>query len=298
MTILQRSRGESSFTSESEVNMGRVEDKVAVVTGAARGQGRAHCVRLAEEGADILAIDICKQIASVPYDMASEEDLRETARLIEGLGRRVVTRIADVRDRAAMESAVSEGVSQLGRVDIVVANAGIWSNASFVDMTDEKYHDMIDVQVHGCYNICKAAVPHLLSQKTGGSIIITSSTAGMRGFPNQVHYNVAKHAVVGLMRSLANELAPHFIRVNSIHPSSVNTRMIQNEAIWNAFSPGVENPTFEDFGETFISMNLLPIPWIEAEDVANAVAWLASDEARYITGIALPIDAGYLAKYN
>src|SRR5882757_6153160 len=278
--------------------MGKLTGKVALVTGAGRGQGRAHAVRLAEDGADIIAIDICAQIASVPYELATEEDLAETAKLVESLDRRVVTAKADVRSQESVDAAVQSGVAELGRLDIVVANAGIWSAAPFVDMSDAMYHDMIDVQMHGPYHTCKSAVPILIEQGTGGSIIIISSTAGMRGFPNQVHYNMGKHAVVGLMRTLANELAPHFIRANTIHPSSTNTKMIQNEAIWSAFAPGVENPTVADFGDTFTAMNLLPIPWMEPVDISHAVAWLASDESRYVTGVTLPVDAGFLAKYN
>jgi SDR family mycofactocin-dependent oxidoreductase len=278
--------------------MGKLDGKVAFITGAGRGQGRSHAVKLAEEGAEIIAVDICAPIASVPYEMSSEADLAETAKLVEALDRRIVTRKADVRDRASVEAAVREGVSELGRLDIVVANAGIWSAAPFVDMSDEMYRDMIDVQMHGPYNTCKATVPILIEQGSGGSIVIISSTAGMRGFPNQVHYNMGKHAVVGLMRTLANELAPHFIRANTIHPSSVFSKMIDNEAIWSAFAPGVENPTVADFGDTFTAMNLLPIPWMQPVDISNAVAWLASDESRYVTGITLPVDAGYLAKYN
>jgi (+)-trans-carveol dehydrogenase len=278
--------------------MGKLDGKVAFITGAGRGQGRAHAVRLAEEGADIIAVDICAPIASVPYEMSSQADLDETARLVEALDQRIVARKADVRDRASLQAAVTEGVTELGRLDIVVANAGIWSAAPFVDMTDEMYHDMIDVQMHGPYNACKVTVPILIEQGHGGSIVIISSTAGMRGFPNQVHYNMGKHAVVGLMRTLANELAPHFIRANTIHPSSTFTKMIDNAAIWSAFAPGVENPTVADFGDTFTAMNLLPIPWMEPVDISHAVAWLASDESRYVTGVTLPVDAGYLAKYN
>jgi SDR family mycofactocin-dependent oxidoreductase len=278
--------------------MGTLEGKVALITGAGRGQGRAHAVRLAEEGADIIAVDICEPIASVPYEMASAADLEETGKLVEQLDRRIVTRKADVRNAESIATAVREGVSELSRLDVVVANAGIWSAAPFVDMTAEMYHDMIDVQMHGPYNTCKAAVPIMIEQGDGGSIVIISSTAGMRGFPNQVHYNMGKHAVVGLMRTLANELAPHFIRANTIHPSSTNTKMIQNEAIWSAFAPGVENPTVADFGDTFTAMNLLPIPWMEPGEISKAVAWLASDESRYVTGVTLPVDAGYLAKYN
>jgi (+)-trans-carveol dehydrogenase len=278
--------------------MGKLDGKVALITGAGRGQGRAHAIRLAEEGADIIAVDICEPIASVPYDMASLADLQETAKLVEQQDRRAVARQADVRDRAALHAAVQDGLSEFGRLDIVVANAGIWSTASFVDMTDEMYTDMINVQLYGPYNTCKVTVPYLIEQGTGGSIIIVSSTAGMRGFPNQVHYNIAKHGVVGLMRSLANELAPHFIRANTVHPSSTNTRMIQNETIWSAFAPGVENPTAADFGDAFTAMNLLPIPWVEPVDISHAVAWLASDESRYVTGVTLPVDAGFLAKFS
>ena len=272
--------------------------KVALITGAGRGQGRAHAVRLAEEGADIIAVDICEQIASVPYELASQADLDETGKLVEQLGRHVVTAKADVRDLASITEAVRQGVAELGRLDIVVANAGIWSAAPFTEMPDQAYHDMIDVQMHGPYHTCRAAVPIMIEQGTGGSIVIISSTAGLRGFPHQVHYNMGKHAVVGLMRTLANELAPHFIRANTVHPSSTNTKMIQNEAIWSAFAPGVENPTVADFGDTFTAMNLLPIPWMEPVDISHAVAWLASDESRYVTGVTLPVDAGYLAKYN
>ena len=278
--------------------MGKLDGRVAIVTGAGRGQGRAHAVRLAADGADIIAVDICAPIETVPYDLSSADDLQETVALVEKLDRRIVASQADVRDRAALGSAVQDGIAQLGRLDIIVGNAGIWSNAPFVDMSDQMYHDMIDVQLHGNYNLCKVTVPHLVEQAAGGSIILISSTAGMRGFPNQVHYNVAKHGVIGLMRSLANELAPHFIRVNTVHPSSVNTKMIQNETIWNAFAPGVENPTVDDFGDTFTAMNLLPIPWMEPSDISGAVAWLASDDSRYVTGVTLPVDAGFLAKYS
>lgn len=278
--------------------MNRLQDKVAFITGAGRGQGRAHAVRLAEEGASIIAVDICANMASVPYDLATEDDLAETARLVEKAGGRIVTRTADVRDVASLRTAVDAGVAEFGRLDIVVANAGIWSNAPFLDMSEQMYHEMIDVQMHGPYNTCRAALSHIVDGGRGGSVIIISSTAGMRGFPNQVHYNMGKHAVVGLMRTLANEFAPQFIRVNTIHPSSVDTKMVQNDAIWSAFAPGVENPTFDDFGDTFTAMNLLPVPWMEPEAISGAVAWLASDDAKYVTGATIPVDAGYLGKYN
>jgi (+)-trans-carveol dehydrogenase len=276
--------------------MGRVDGKVAFITGAARGQGRAHAVKLAEEGADIIAVDICEQIDSVPYGLGTMDDLEETARLVEKEGRRIVFRKADVRDRSSLDSAVQAGIAELGRLDIVVSNAGIWSNAPFVDMQDQMLKDMLDVQLMGPYNTCKVTVPHLIEQGSGGAIVFIASTAANKGFLHQVHYNMGKTAVIGLMRSLAQELAPHFIRANTINPSSTNTTMIQNPAIWSAFAPGVENPTEADFGDQFTKMNLLPIPWMEPVDTANAVCFLASDEARYITGIELPVDAGFLAK--
>jgi len=276
--------------------MGRLEGKVAFITGAARGQGRSHAIRMAEEGADIIAVDICKQIDSVPYELSTEADLAETQRLVEQLDRRIIARPADVRDVDSLKAVLDEGVAELGHLDIVSANAGIWATAGFLEMSDEVYRDGIDVMMHGPYNTCRAAIPHILEGGKGGSIVITSSTAGLKGFPRQVQYNMAKHGVVGLMRTLANELAPHFIRVNTVHPSSVLTKMIDNAAIHQAFAPGVENPQIEDFGDTFTAMNLLPIPWMEPVDISNAVVFLASDESRYITGITMPVDAGFMEK--
>lgn len=276
--------------------MGRLAGKVAFITGAARGQGRSHAVRMAEEGADIIAVDICDQIDTVPYELGSSDELEETKALVEKSDRRCVIAKADVRRLDQLQAAVAAGVDELGHLDIVSANAGIWSAAPFTEMPEQTYHDMIDVQMHGAYYTCQATVPQLLEQGKGGSIIITSSTAGLKGFPNQVHYNMAKHATVGLMRTLANELAPHFIRVNSVHPSSTFTKMIDNAAIHAAFAPGVENPTVDDFGHIFTAMNLLPVPWAEAIDISHAVVYLASDEARYVTGVTLPVDSGFMAK--
>jgi SDR family mycofactocin-dependent oxidoreductase len=276
--------------------MGRLDGKVAFITGAARGQGRAHAVRLAEEGADVIAVDLCAEVETAPYEQASFEDLAETARLVEELDRRIVFDRADVRSPAELSAVVDRGVAELGRLDIVAANAGIWSHAPLMEMSDEMYRDMIDVNQHGVYNTCRAAVPTLIEQGEGGSIVITSSTAGRKGFTNHVHYSSAKHAVVGMMRAMANELAPQMIRVNTVHPTSVLTKMNQNPAMWELFAPGVENPTYEDFGQTFTDLNLLPIPWVEPVDISNAVLFLASEEARYITGIQLPVDAGFHEK--
>lgn len=276
--------------------MGRLDGKVAFITGAARGQGRSHAVRMAEEGADIIASDLCAEVETAPFEQATWEDLEETARLVEELDRRIVFDRADVRSAEQLKAVADRGVAELGRLDIVSANAGIWSNAPFHEMSEEMYNDMIDVNQHGVWHTCKATVPILLEQDEGGSIVITSSTAGRKGFPNHAHYVSAKHAVVGLMRVLANELAPAFIRVNTVHPSSVHTKMNQNQAMYELFAPGVENPTYDDFGQTFTDLNLIPIPWVDPVDISNAVLFLASDEARYITGIQLPVDAGFHEK--
>jgi (+)-trans-carveol dehydrogenase len=275
---------------------GRVEGKVAFITGAARGQGRSHAVRLAEEGADIIAVDICAQIGSVPYEMATPTDLAETVREVEALDRRIVAAEADVRDYAALKAALDDGVAQLGGLDIVSANAGIASFAPAADLEEATWQDMIDVNLTGVWHAAKAAIPHLIADGRGGSIVLTSSTAGLVALPNMAHYVAAKHGVVGLMRTLALELAPHSIRVNSVHPTGVNTPMVQNEPTMRVFLPGVENPTAEQYAEAMGALNALPIPWVEPRDVSNAVLFLASDEARYITGVTLPVDAGSTQK--
>ena len=278
--------------------MGRVEGKVAFITGAARGQGRSHAIRLAEEGADIIAVDLCAQVDTVPYPMATPADLEQTVKDVEALDRRIVARQADVRDLAALKAVVDEGVAELGgRLDIVSANAGIAStDASTSDISEQSWADMIDINLTGVWHTTKAAVPHMLAAGNGGSIVLTSSAAGLIAYPGIGHYVSAKHGVVGLMRTLALELAPHRIRVNSIHPTQVDTDMIQNETIWRLFSPDEPNPSREGFAPVSQEMNALPIPWVEARDISNALLFLASDEARYITGVPLPVDAGAVIK--
>ncbi|MET4782196.1 mycofactocin-coupled SDR family oxidoreductase [Glaciihabitans sp. UYNi722] len=273
--------------------MGRVEGKVAFITGAARGQGRSHARRLAQEGADIIAIDACEDQPNIPYAGATEADLAETVRQVEALDRRIVATKADVRDFAALKAAVDEGVAQLGRLDIVSANAGIGVNPLSTDeIPDEVWKDMLDVNLSGAWRAAKAAIPHIKAGGRGGSIILTSSAAGLRAYANAGAYVSAKHGVVGLMRTLALELAPDMIRVNSIHPTQVDTDMIQNEATYRLFRPDLDHPTKEDFAPASQTMNALPIPWVEAIDISNAVLFLASDEARYITGVTLSVDAG------
>lgn len=275
---------------------GRVEGKVAFVTGAARGQGRSHAVRLAQEGADIVAVDICAQVDTVTsYQMATADDLKETVAQVEALDRRIIATQADVRDFAHLSSVLDEGVAELGRLDIVCANAGIYSTGRMVDLPEETWQDMIDINLTGVWHTCKAAVPHLVAAG-GGSMILTSSAVGLKASQNVGHYGAAKHGVVGLMRTLALELAGDMIRVNSVHPTGVDTPMIMNDSLYRQMVPGAAHPTREDVIPVMASMNALPIPWVEPLDISNAVLFLASDEARYITGVTFPVDAGLTIK--
>lgn len=276
---------------------GRVEGKVAFITGAARGQGRSHAVRLAAEGADIIAVDICRAFENSPALGATAEDLAETAGLVTNLGRRIITAEVDVRDGAALQAAVDSGVEQLGRLDIIAANAGIGTTGVKLDrMSEDLWQEMIDVNLSGVWKSVKAGVPHLLAGGRGGSIILTSSVAGTKAYPHTGHYVAAKHGVVGLMRSFAVELGQHSIRVNSVHPTHVNSPMLMNEKTYRMFRPDLENPGQADLEPICRTFHMLPIPWVEVEDISNAVLFLASDEARYITGVTLPVDAGSCLK--
>jgi SDR family mycofactocin-dependent oxidoreductase len=282
----------STGIQREELSMGRLENKVAFITGAARGQGRSHAVRMAEEGADIIAVDLCQQLETVYYDMPGEEELAETVRLVEEQDRRIVARKADVRDFDALKSAVDAGVAELGRLDIIVANAGISNIGPAVEITDTSWNDVVDIDQKGVFLTVKAAVPHILEHGEGGSIVLTSSAAGLHAFAGLAHYASAKHGVVGLMKVLAVEFGPQKIRVNSIHPTQVNTPMLMNAYSYGLFCPDVENPTVDDFAPVSQSMHTLPVPWVEAVDIANAAVFLCSDEARYITGATLPVDDG------
>lgn len=278
--------------------MGKLEGKVALITGAARGQGRSHALRLAQEGADIIAVDICAQVGTVGYPLATPEDLAETVRQVEALDRRVVATQADVRDTAALTAAVDEGVAQLGRLDIVLANAGIASFAPVEDLGDEMWDDMIGINLTGVFKTVRAAVPHLRAHGEGGSIVITSSTAGIKGLGNLAHYVAAKHGVVGLVKTFANEFAPDMIRVNSVHPTAVSTDMIHNRETYGNFVPDkpADEVTQDDVAPMFQGLNALPIPWIDSVDISNAILFLVSDDARYVTGVQLPVDAGSVIK--
>ncbi|MFW0795716.1 mycofactocin-coupled SDR family oxidoreductase [Gordonia sp. CPCC 205515] len=279
--------------------MGRLSGKVAFITGAARGQGRSHAIRLAQEGADIIALDLCAEVPSVTrfYPGATEDDLAETVAAVEKLDRRIVARKADVRDAEAVTAALQAGVAEFGRLDIVSANAGIFIFGEETHLvTESDWRDVIDINLTGVWQTCKAAIPAMIDAGNGGSIIITSSTAGIKGTPNVAPYTASKHAVVGLMKTLALELAPHSIRVNSVHPTGVATNMILNEATYKLFMPDAEHPTMEDAAPIFETTNALPVPWVDPVDISNAILFLASDEARYVTGTELKVDAGYCIK--
>jgi (+)-trans-carveol dehydrogenase len=276
---------------------GRVEGKVAFITGAGRGQGRSHAVKLAAEGADIIAIDICHDVEGA-LPMATPDDLTETVKLVEARDRRIIATQADVRDLDGLTAAVDAGVEELGRLDIVVANAGIANLGGPVEeMSQDNWKHTIDINLTGLWNTARAAIPHLIAGGRGGAIVLTSSVGGMHAMPNMSHYISAKHGVIGLMRSLAVELGQHHIRVNSVLPTNVNTPMFMNEGTFKMFRPDLENPTAADVEPIAAQfMHVLPHGWIEPEDVSNAVLFLASDESRYITGVPLPVDLGALLK--
>jgi SDR family mycofactocin-dependent oxidoreductase len=274
--------------------MGRFDGKVVFITGAARGQGRSHAVRFAEEGADIIAVDICAPVKTIDYPMATPEDLAETARLVKARGRRVLARPVDVRDGDALKSALDDGVAALGRLDVACANAGVLSLSTAAEMSDEQWDDVISINLSGVFKTARAAIPHLRAAGQG-VIIITSSAAAVVSMPHNAHYVASKHGVVGLMKVLARELAPDSIRVNAILPTGVDTPMIHNERTYEVFLPDRDPATVTkaDVAPVFEGLNLLPVPWVEPRDVTNAVLFLASDEARYLTGVQLPVDAGF-----
>ncbi|MDT5369088.1 MAG: hypothetical protein QOC62_3519 [Mycobacterium sp.] len=270
--------------------MARLSGKVAFVTGAARGQGRSHAVKMACEGADIIAIDICAQIDSVGYAMSSVGDLDETVRLVEAEGRRIIARQADVRNSNSIESVVREGLAELGHLDIVLANAGIMPIVGKEAQQIDAWHDAIDVMLSGVFNTVEACLPALLANSNGSSIVLTSSTAGLKGMLRQregmssgfAGYHAAKFGVVGLMKYYSNALGQSNVRVNSVHPTGVNTPMSVNDEV---------RDLVEEFPAIWAE-NALPIDMVEPEDISNAIIWLCSDDARYVTGVSLPVDAG------
>jgi SDR family mycofactocin-dependent oxidoreductase len=278
--------------------MGRLKNKVALITGAARGQGQSHAARLAEEGADIIAIDICGPVESAPYEGSTPDNLAETVKLVEKQGQRIMAREADVRDLAALEAIVAEGVAEFGGIDIVSANAGICTTGAAWEISEEQWQEMIDINLTGVWKTTKAVIPSMIARGQGGSITITSSVCGIAGIANLGHYAAAKHGIVGLMRTLAVELAPHNIRCNTIMPTTVNTPMLNNPALYGVFFPDIENPTLDDAKGAFIHLNALRTPWMEPIDISNALLHLASDEARYVTGTTHFVDGGSSAPYK
>ena len=266
---------------------------MVLISGVARGQGRSHALRCAAEGADIIGFDICEDIGPVPYRMASFDDLQTTVGLVERAGGRILASKADVRERKELELVVDQGLDRFGSVDLVIANAGIFCGAGELARSDGAWQDTIDVNLTGTFNTLEAAVPALLASGRGGSVVITSSGAGLKAMVRDwnkssygyLSYNATKHALVGLMRSYALMLAPHSIRVNSVHPTGVNTAMIDNPVVQEYFASQPENQLLG---------NAMPIGAIEPSDVSDAVVWLCSDEAKYVTGVALPVDAGSL----
>src|ERR1700722_2415074 len=274
--------------------MGTLDGKVAFVTGAARGQGRSHAIRLAQEGADIIALDACATPDWLSYPLATEADLAQTVKEVEALDRRIVARKADIRDLAAVRAVLDLGIAELGgRLDIVAANAAIISDPKNTwDIDVEEFRELIDVTLTGTFVTVKAAVPHMIAAGNGGSVILTSSGAAITAGKGLGDYKAAKNGVLALKDTLAYELAEHFIRVNAVCPTAVDTPMIQNESLHRAFRPDLENPGREDVKDGFAERNLLPIPWVDPVDISNAIIWLCSDSARYVTGVTLPVDAG------
>ncbi len=271
----------------------RLEGKVALISGAARGQGRSHAVRLAEEGADIVGFDALVDYDDIVYPMATREQLDETVALVEKADRRMIGRRANVRDRGEIEAVVAEALDVFGRIDIVCANAGISPPGTpFWEIPPSEWDDVIAVNLTGVFHTCAAAVPSMIERGDGGSIIVTSSGAGLKAMQNLADYNSSKFGVIGLTKTMANELAPHRIRVNAICPTTVRTDMVLNNGLYQLFRPDLEHPGVEDVIPVLTAMNPIPEPWVEPGDISNAVAWLVSDEARYVTGIALPVDLG------
>jgi SDR family mycofactocin-dependent oxidoreductase len=267
---------------------GRVAGKVALITGAARGQGRSHAVRLAAEGADIIGIDLCTDVGPIPYPLATPDDLAETVRLVEATGARMVAAEADVRDPDALAAAVGDGVGRLGRLDIAVANAGVCTVQRWDEVTPAVWDAVIGINLTGAWNTCVAAIPPLV-ETGGGSLVLISSVAGLKGQPFLAPYVASKHGMVGVMRTLANELAARSIRVNTIHPTGVDTPMLVGMA---GLTARIE--ASPDTGSVFL--NSLPVDVVAPSDVSDAVLYLASDESRYVTGLTMTVDAGSSAR--
>jgi SDR family mycofactocin-dependent oxidoreductase len=271
---------------------GLLAGQVAFVTGAARGQGRSHALALAREGASIIAVDACAPIATVPYPLATKEDLQETADQVAALGVQVIHGVVDIRDLTGLETFARDAAGTLGRLDVVCANAGISTPSPTLTMTEETWQTTIDINLTGAWKTCRATVPHIIAGGRGGAVIITSSAATTMISGNIAHYTASKHGLIGLMRVLAKELAPHRIRVNTLHPTGVRTPMIFNQPMYRLFRPDLENPGQEDFESAARSHHALGVSSVDPQDVSAAVIYLASSAGRYVTGSTFMLDAG------
>ena len=276
---------------------GRLDGKVVFITGAARGMGRSHAVRLAQEGADVIGVDICGPIRNAGAPASTLDELAETVAAVEALDRRMIGFQADVRDEDALRDGLAAGVAELGRLDVAVANAGIGTvSAPVAELDAQAFRDVVDINLTAVFLTAKVAIPHIRAHGEGGSILLVSSALGLRGMANQSAYVASKHGVVGLMKTLAAELAPDNIRVNSIHPTNVATPLIHNDSVYRIFRPDLDDPGMDDVRAGFQGLNLLSVPWIEPNDVSEAILYLAADSGRYITGSPHRIDAGWNAK--
>jgi len=274
--------------------MGRLSGKVALITGGARGQGRSHAVTFAREGADIVTCDLVSQVATVPYPMSVPDDLNETVKLVEEQDRRCVAMQADVRDTAQLQAVVDRGIAEFGKIDILIANAGIVAPVPLPDITDDDWSDMIDIDLTGVFKSVRAVAPHMIERRSG-RIIATASIVGRIGASGLAHYAAAKWGVIGLVKSAALEFGPYGVTVNAVCPTNVDTPMIQNPAMYALFAPGVHNPTRDDVTPGFSSLNALPVPWVQVQDISEGMLYLAAESGRYVTGETLTIAAGWNA---
>ncbi len=277
--------------------MGQFDGKVVLVTGVARGQGRSHAVRFAEEGASILGMDVAAPIGTPHYPPSTPDDLAETEKLIEKTGARCIIRQGDVRDQEAINKLVEDGLAEFGRIDILIPNAGIVTLGPVWELTEDQWQEMVDINLTGVWRTLRAGIPALIDGGRGGSIVMTGSIAGIIGMPGLAHYAATKHGVNALVKSLANELAPYNIRVNSVNPTNVKTPMIINPGTYQTFRPDVPGATLEDAIPAFKSYNILDTPYIEPNDVSDSVLFLASEQAKWITGAMLPVDTGTVVKW-
>lgn len=276
--------------------MGQLDGKVAFITGLARGQGRSHALTLAREGAAIIGLDLCAKPSTTAYPGTTESDLQETVRQVKELGGQIFADIADTRDYAQVKDVFDRGIKQFGRVDIVVPNAGICSGAKTWEIDPEDWREMVDINLNGVFHTVKAAIPTMITQNQGGSIVFIGSTEALKGAENISSYAAAKHGVTGLMTSLARELGQYNIRVNSVNPTCVDTDMINNDFVYGLFRPDLDKPTREDVIDTFAGTHILPVPWMQPQDVSNAILYLVTEPGRYITATPLVIDAGFIVK--